>query len=368
MDAYLELRNLSVGYGKKEIVSDMNLSIKKGEVIALIGPNGAGKSTLLKTISREIDEIRGDIFFDGKNIRDYTYQELSTKMAVILTDRIKVELMTCRDIVATGRYPYTGRLGLLTEADEEKVTEALRRVHSEDIAYKDFNNISDGQRQRILLARAICQEPELILLDEPTSYLDIRHKLELLSILGEMAREKNITVITSLHEIDLAEKMADRIITVKGQEIFSIGEPMEVFEEENIRKLYDIDNGFFDTLFGSIEMKKPEGNEPAVFVIAGSGSGIPVYRELQKRGIPFATGIIHENDMDYRIAKKLAAWVVSEKAFDPVSDRAMDEAKMVMGKCSKVLCPLKDFGALNERVKELITLAENEGKLEMMPE
>lgn len=363
MGTYLELKNLSVGYGKKEIVSDMNLGIQKGEIIALIGPNGAGKSTLLKTISRELDALRGEIILDGRTLTDYSYQELSKKMAVILTDRIKVELMTCRDIVATGRYPYTGRLGLLDDEDEEKVTEAIRRVHAEEIAYRDFNNISDGQRQRILLARAICQEPELILLDEPTSYLDIKHKLELLSILGEMAREKNITVLTSLHEIDLAEKMADRIITVKGQEVFSIGDPVTVFEEENIRSLYEIDNGFFDTLFGSIEMKKPEGNEPKVFVIAGGGKGIPVFRELQKRGIPFAAGVICENDMDYRIAGKLAAETVSEKPFREISQEAFERARSLMETCDTVICPLDTFGPMNERLYELKTIAEKAGKL-----
>lgn len=363
MSSYLELKNLSIGYGKKEIVSHMNLTIQKGEIIALIGPNGAGKSTLLKTISREIEALSGEVVLDGKSLTAYSYQELSKKMAVILTDRIKVELMTCRDIVATGRYPYTGRLGLLTAEDEEKVTEAIRRVHAEEIAYRDFNNISDGQRQRILLARAICQEPELILLDEPTSYLDIKHKLELLSILGEMAREKAITVLTSLHEIDLAEKMADRIITVKGQGVFAIGDPMTVFQEENIRSLYEIDNGFFDTLFGSIEMKKPEGREPKVFVIAGEGRGIPVFRELQKRGIPFAAGVIYENDMDYRIAGKLAAAVVGEKPFREIGQEAFEKARELMQQCEMVLCPLETFGPMNERLYELRALAEKEGKL-----
>ena len=110
-------------------------------------------------------------------------------MAVVLTERMRPELMTCHDIVATGRYPYTGRLGILSREDEEKVEEAMRAVHAESLGSRDFNNISDGQRQRVLLARAICQEPDIIILDEPTSFLDIKHKLDLLSILRDMAKK-----------------------------------------------------------------------------------------------------------------------------------------------------------------------------------
>ena len=159
-------------------------------------------------------------------------------MAVVLTERMRPELMTCHDIVATGRYPYTGRLGILSREDEDKVDEAMRIVHAEELGSRDFNAISDGQRQRVLLARAICQEPEIIVLDEPTSFLDIRHKLELLSILRSMAKEKGITVIMSLHEIDLAQKIADQILCVKGDHVCYYGTPEQIFEEQTIRELY----------------------------------------------------------------------------------------------------------------------------------
>ena len=353
MDTYLELKNLSVGYDGKPVISGMNAAIRKGEIIALIGPNGAGKSTILKSLSRSLPLIGGQVVLDGRDLIKYSYKELSVKMAVILTDRIKSELMTCRDVVATGRYPYTGRLGILSAEDEGKVTEALRSVHALDIGERDFARISDGQRQRILLARAICQEPEIILLDEPTSFLDVRHKLELLTLLTKMARQKNITVLTSLHEIDLAEKVADRIITVKGEEVFDFGAPKDVFEEENIRQLYDIDNGFFDPLFGSIELRRPEGNEPKVFVIAGGGSGIPVYRQLQKQNIPFATGILYPNDVDYRLARLLAAEVVTEEPFCEISEETAARAEQVMARCERVIdtgCPI---GPMNRRLERL---------------
>lgn len=362
-ETYLQLNHLSVGYQKHAVISGIDLDIKKGEVIALIGPNGAGKSTILKTLSRALPIIEGNIVLDGKDLLAYPSRELSMKMAVILTDRIKVELMTCRDIVATGRYPYTGRLGILSEEDNARVDEAIAAVHAEEIALKDYNAISDGQRQRILLARAVCQDPELILLDEPTSFLDVKHKLELLSILTNMARKKNITVITSLHEIDLAEKVADRIVTVKGQEVFGYGEPSEVFSEEGIRKLYDIDNGFFDPLFGNIELQKPAGDVPQVFVIAGGSSGIPVFRDLQRKNIPFATGILYPNENDYQVGRLFATEVIMEKAYCTITAETLERAKKLMETCPYIIDAGAETGEMNAAVEELRRIAKASGKL-----
>ena len=285
-----------------------------------------------------------------------SYKEMSTKMAVVLTERMRPELMTCHDIVATGRYPYTGRLGILSREDEKKVEEAMRAVHAEELGSRDFNAVSDGQRQRVLLARAICQEPEIIVLDEPTSFLDVKHKLELLAILRRMAKEKQITVIMSLHEIDLAEKVADKIICVRGDHRFHYGTPEEIFQEKTIRELYKIDNGFFDPCFGSIELPRPDGT-PEVFVISACGSGIPVYRRLQKENIPFTAGILYTNDIDYRLARLLASEVITEKPFDPIREETLKQAKRRMEKCRKVL--LCDFpvGESNRKMEELIHAA-----------
>ena len=247
-DYYFHLDHLSVGYNGKALINDIRIGINKGEIVTLIGPNGAGKSTILKTISRQLEMKEGRVEFDGTELREYSYRDLSCKMAVVLTERMRPELMTCHDVVATGRYPYTGRLGILSREDEAKVDEAMRVVNAAELGARDFNAISDGQRQRVLLARAICQEPDIILLDEPTSFLDIRHKLELLAILRRMAKAENITVIMSLHEIDLAMKVSDRILCIKGDHLFKEGHPDEIFDEEMIRQLYDINNGFFDPL------------------------------------------------------------------------------------------------------------------------
>lgn len=362
MSTYFHMDALSVGYNGKTLIDDINIEINKGEIVTLIGPNGSGKSTILKSITRQLKLIGGKVIFDSNNLESMSYKDMSTKMAVVLTERLKPELMTCHDIVATGRYPYTGRLGILSREDEDKVDAALAAVHAADLGERDFDAISDGQRQRVLLARAICQEPEVIILDEPTSFLDIRHKLELLAIMKRMAKQNNITVIMSLHEIDLAEKISDKILCVKGDHTVHYGTPEEIFEENKIRNLYGIDNGYFDPLFGSIELPRPEG-EVKTFVLAGAGCGIPVFRNLQKQGIPFATGILYKNDVDYRLARLLAAEVVTEAPFEEISDEAFDRAKELIKACDTVIDAGVPVGACNRRVDELRRFARECGKL-----
>lgn len=360
--SYFSIDHLSVGYNKQVLIRDICIDIKKGEIVTLIGPNGAGKSTILKSITRQLALLGGQVLFDDKDIMGMSFKEISQKMAVVLTERMKPELMTCADIVATGRYPYTGKLGVLTPEDEQKVDAALAAVNASDLAGRDFNAISDGQRQRILLARAICQEPELIILDEPTSFLDVRYKLELLSILTRMAKKNGITVIMTLHEIDLAQKVSDKIVCVHGETIYAYGPPVEIFEENRIRELYNIDNGFYDPVFGSIELAKAEG-EPDVFVISAAGSGIPVFRALRKENRPFIAGILHKNDIDHELARLLAADVITEEPFEPIGEAALERAKKAVDRCREViLCDLP-IGQMNARIRELIDYASEQGKI-----
>ncbi len=363
MKPYIALENLSVGYNKKTLIHDICIDIEKGEIVTLIGPNGAGKSTILKSITRQLALISGRVVLEFGELYSLTFKELSKKMAVVLTDRMKPELMTCQDVVATGRYPYTGRLGVLSPEDEKKVDDAIRAVNAVEIANRDFNAISDGQKQRILLARAICQEPEIIILDEPTSFLDIHYKLELLAILRRMAKENGITVIMTLHEIDLAEKISDKIVCVHGETIFAYGAPEEIFEEETIRQLYRIDNGFFDPLFGSIELPRPKG-EPKVFVISSGGCGIPVYRSLQKQDIPFIAGILYRNDIDFQLARLLASRVIAEEPFRDITDDVYEEARKALHECDRVIYAGGVIGGCNRRIRDLLEEAKALGKMQ----
>ena len=357
----LHAENIALGYGKKIILDNLSFELHAGEILTLIGANGAGKSTILKTIAKQLRPIAGAVYLNQKNINIFREQEFAKQLSIFLTQRIEPELMTCEDVVASGRYPYTGRLGILSEQDYLKIDEALKLVHAEDFRYEDFNQISDGQRQRIMLARAICQEPEVLLLDEPTSFLDIKHKLELLSLIQKLTREKKLAVMLSLHELDLAQKVSDRILCIKSDN-YQIGTPEEIFTDEYIKNLYKITSGSYSVITGSPELSKPKG-KPEIFVIGGAGTGIPVYHKLQRKNMPFVAGILHKHDLDYPVASTLAMQVITEQDFEPIQDQTLERALALLKTCENVICSVKKFGSINEKNKILLQTAETTGKL-----
>lgn len=356
MDYYFRTEKLSVGYRNAPLIEDITIGLNKGEILTLIGPNGAGKSTILKSIAKQLKPMEGVVYIDEKNTGELSGKELSQKMAVVFTERLQSEMMTCEDVVATGRYPYTGYFGILSGEDYEAVREAMELVHINDIKDCDFTKISDGQRQRVMLARAICQEPEIIILDEPTSYLDVKYKLEFLSVLQELRNKKKLTVIMSLHELELAEKVSDYILCVGGKYIDRFGVPEEIFTPGYIQTLFQIETGSFDEKTGSMELQGVKG-EPEIFVIAGNGSGKNVFRRLQRKGIPFAAGILFENDRDYPIAQALAAEVLSVPAFEPIPKPMLQKAKKRMDSCRQVICCRQEFGSLERENEELLAYA-----------
>lgn len=348
----LSSEELSVGYGKKVVVSGLAFEISRGEILTIIGPNGAGKSTILKSIAAQLPVISGRVSIAGNDITEMSPNDLAQKLSVCLTERITAEKMTCEDVVSTGRYPYTGRLGILSGNDRSIVREAMELTGVSYLADTDIRCISDGQRQTIMLARAIAQQPEVLILDEPTSFLDINNKLRLLSILRELARNRNIAVVQTLHELDLAQRFSDKILCIKDNKADRLGTPEEIFSGDYISELYSIANGSFLSEFGTAEALKVTG-EPQVFVIGGGGSGIDTYRRLQRQGIPFAAGVIHENDLDYPVARSLAAELVTEKAFEPVSEESVQRALAIMKKCDEVICCPDSFGTMNAGNKRL---------------
>ena len=356
---YFYTQAWAVGYHKTPLVKDIRLRLKKGEILTLIGPNGAGKTTVLKSVARQLEPLGGMAFLDGKRLEQWSNKELSTRTAIVLTARVRPELMTCQEVVATGRYPYTGRFGRLSGKDKEIVEEAMELVHITGLAHEDFQKISDGQSQRVMLARAISQEPDLLVLDEPTSFLDIRYKLEFLSVLQGLARKRKLSILLSLHELELAGCISDKVACVKGGRIDRYGTPEEVFTPGYIEGLYQMAPGRYDWQTGGVELLPPKG-APKVFVLAGNGSGTPVYRRLQREGIPFATGILWENDLDYPVAKKLAAEVVEEKAFCRIGREKVDRARKLIKDCGEVVCTLglEQAGELYPGLEEWLKMAE----------
>lgn len=358
----LSTEGLSVGYGRTAVVDGIRIRVEAGEILCLIGPNGAGKSTILKTLIRQLQPMGGTVLLENTPLPDMKERELARKSAAVLTGRIAPELMTCEEVVAMGRYPYTGMLGILSDADREKVDETIRIVGMEEIRKKDFDCISDGQRQRVMLARALCQEPKLLVMDEPTSFLDIRNKLEFLSILRRLVRKRKLAVVMSLHELDLAQKFCDRIVCVGDGKVRAVGTPEEIFSGDVIRDLYRVEHGSYDCLFGTAEPER-NGAPPRVFVIGGGGSGIPLYRRLQREGIPFASGVLPENDLDLPVAKALASVVITDRANEPVSAERAEEALAVLKTCETVICTVDQFGTVNRENRRLRDYAEEHGLL-----
>ncbi len=248
--AVLRTEALSAGYEGRAVLENIAFSVRPGEILTLVGPNGAGKSTLLKTIARLLTPVRGRVILCGEELEKTGEQELSRRLALILTERLRGEMMSCGEVVSTGRYPYTGRLGILSEEDREKVRGAMALSGVEHLSDRDFTRISDGQRQLVMLARAICQEPEVLVMDEPTSFLDIRHKTEFLTTLKKLAREKGIAVVMSLHELDLAKRISDRVVCVREGRADRMGPPEEVLTESYIETLYGMEPGSYRAFFG----------------------------------------------------------------------------------------------------------------------
>ena len=353
---YFYTKGLTVGYHGVPLIKDIELCLKKGEIMTLIGPNGAGKTTILKSIIRQLKPLGGVACLDGSSMEKLTGKELSQKLSVVLTERVRPEMMTCKDVVATGRYPYTGKFGVLSEDDWAIVQESMELVHIEELAERDFSKTSDGQKQRVMLARALCQQPDIIVLDEPTSFLDIRYKLEFLSIIQNMSRTRHLSVIMSLHELDLAGRISDKIACVHGDRVDRFGTPEEIFTDGYIPKLYGMTVGSYEERTGDLELPKVEG-DPKVFVLAGNGTGTAVFRKLQRDGIPFAAGILWENDLDYPAAKALASEVVSVKAFSEIGDESLNRAKALMDQCEEVLCTV-DLTDAGEQAEPLRILCE----------
>ncbi|MBO4458211.1 MAG: ABC transporter ATP-binding protein [Butyrivibrio sp.] len=243
----MRIENATVGYRKSAVLKDINLDVKKGEIISLIGPNGGGKSTLLKSIRGELGLVHGCVYLGEDEIKSISLSELAKKMSIVTTDRIKPELMTCKDIVSAGRLPFTDCFGFGSDKDFAAVQRAIELMKIEKIADKPFDKLSDGQKQRTLVARAISQEPEYLIMDEPTSYLDIRYRMELMEVIEKLSKE-GVTVIMALHELELAMSCSDRVLLIYEDGRTLCAEPKEVLEKGLIKELFSLSDEMYEKL------------------------------------------------------------------------------------------------------------------------
>jgi iron complex transport system ATP-binding protein len=252
--AVLEAVDLCVGYGGEPLVRDIDLQLHPGEVVTLIGPNGAGKSTILKTLAGHLAPMAGNVLLLGKQVDKMSSRDRARELAVVLTERPTTELLSCRDVVELGRYPHTGRMGRLGQEDWKAIRASMELTHVWDLRDADFSRLSDGQRQRVMLARAICQEPRIIVLDEPTSHLDVHYQIELLDMLRHLADVRRMAVVMALHELPLAHAVSDRVLCIRDGAVAFEGTPGQVFSSPTIDELFDLEPGTFDPLTGGIHL------------------------------------------------------------------------------------------------------------------
>lgn len=244
----MKLDGIIAGYGKNVIVESVSADIQKGEIISLIGPNGGGKSTLLRTISGHIRALFGAVYIGKEDIRNISLKELAKKLSIVTTERIKPELMSSYDVVLSGRLPYAQGFGTFAKADYDKADKAAKLMKITDFMGKPFEVLSDGQKQRTLIARAICQEPEYLIMDEPTSYLDIRYQMELMEVLKKLSKE-GVTIVMSMHEPALALEISHRVMLVYSDGSVLIHSPEQVLLNGRLKDLYHLD----DKMYAKVE-------------------------------------------------------------------------------------------------------------------
>ena len=237
----IRIENLSVAYEERQIIENMNLVLPKGKMNIIIGGNGCGKSTLLKTIARINKPSQGEILINGKNIKKVKEKEIAKEVAFLPQGPVCPSGLNVRELVAYGRFPHQKMMGGLNRHDKEVIDWAIRETGLSDFADRPVECLSGGQRQRAWIAMTLAQETEIIMLDEPTTYLDLSYQLEILEILERLNKEKQITVVVVLHEINHAFRFADHIVGLKQGKVICEGKPINVINKETLQAIYGID-------------------------------------------------------------------------------------------------------------------------------
>ncbi|MFJ7747561.1 ABC transporter ATP-binding protein [Peribacillus sp. NPDC097295] len=237
----LEMENLETSYEKFTVFKDLNLEIKEGLITTIIGPNGCGKSTLLKTIGRILKQKKGTIYLQGEDLKAIHTKRIAQLMALLPQTPVAPSQLKVEELISYGRYPHRNNVNKLTREDKEKIEWAMDITKTIAFRDREIANLSGGQRQKVWLAMALAQETGILLLDEPTTYLDMAHQLEVLSIVEKLNREQKRTIIMVLHDINHAARFSDEIITMKNGEIIKIGSPSKTITPEVLKEVFQID-------------------------------------------------------------------------------------------------------------------------------
>lgn len=251
----IRLENITISFGSRTLIADASAHFKAGEMVALLGRNGTGKSTLLRAIVGLGSVQGGDIYIADNRLRSLSAAERAGLIAFVNTERVDVDALTVRELVAIGRSPYTNWMGRLTDEDRRKVEEAMQKVGITAFAERRVETLSDGECQRAMIARALAQKTPIILLDEPTSFLDLPNRYELCRLLGELAHKEGKCILFSTHELDIALSLADSIALVDTPRLVHLP-TQEMVSSGNIERLFNSDAVSFDAISGAIRLRR----------------------------------------------------------------------------------------------------------------
>jgi iron complex transport system ATP-binding protein len=309
-EAALRTCDLAVGYRTRRtrhaVLEHVNLTVDCGELVCLLGPNGIGKSTLLRTIAKMQPPLWGTVELGGADLRSVSHAELARRLGVVLTERVAVEALTVRQIVGLGRYPHSGWFGGLTERDRAAVGWAIESVGARHLADRDFSRLSDGERQRVMIARALAQQPVVLLLDEPTAFLDVPSRVELMGLLRQLTRERPLAVVVSTHDLELALRTADTIWLVMPGGELATGAPEDVVLSGAIAQAFEGRQIRFHPEERSFRLLTGGGRAASVY---GSGLRAVLATAVLERegyeivppGAPAATLSVHAVDSGWRL-------------------------------------------------------------------
>jgi iron complex transport system ATP-binding protein len=348
----IELQNVDLDYGARVVLEQVSFQGKKGEFLGIIGPNGSGKTTLLKAISRIIPPSQGAILLDERALKEFPSLELSRIIAVVPQAAEPGFDFTVREVVLMGRYPHLGKFGLEKEEDQKICRNAMEITGITHLADRSVRAISGGELQRVIIARALAQQPRLLLLDEPTAHLDLGQQMGILRTMKEMSLE--IAVIGVFHDLNYAAHFCDRLILLHNHQILAIGDPASVLTQDSIKTAFGIEvmvrkNPFTGRPSISPIYTSPpaRGSYERVHVICGGGEGSDLLRTLHSEGYQVTAGVLSVNDSDYSTARTLGIPCISEPPFSPVSERSMGELALWLEDARVVVLTRGLWGAGN---------------------
>lgn len=358
----LEVKNLAYSYKKRKILEDICVEINLGEFVGILGPNGSGKTTLLNNINRWLKPQKGSIFIEGQKIEHMSTKILAQNVATVPQETSLDLGFTVEEIVMMGRNPYLRTFERESPEDRAIVEKCMKSVGIWDLKDRFIGELSGGEKQRVLIARALAQQPKVLLLDEPISHLDINYKWEILDLLKSLSRNLKIIVIAVLHDINLASIFCDKLILLKNGKIFKAGSPNEVITEQNLKEVFNVNLKInagscgrpMITFPQPVEKLKKSREFQNLHVICGGGAGEKVIHYLLGKGYKISAGVLNMGDTDWKAAKELGIDVVEEPPFSYISEEKAKVNRFYIDKADAVILCNVPFGYGN--LKNLITL------------